>query len=294
MQKTNTFNENEYTVLSTLAYYEALSNMPLTSVEIQRYCMNKQGVLHEKRLFEIRNTLDVLVRRGLIVKNRGLYALSSNEYGLRQRPFHVKYTALKWKRFRKRGWFLPYIPHIRSVGMMGSVATSNAHRKSDIDILVGTSRGKLWSARMSVTILTQLIGIRRHGRRIQDRLCFNQYMSQTTAQIGAPGIATSQISAQYLSLWDSNDKYSSILNLGTNRVLLGLKRSFEIILTITALGGAMEKILSILQINKIHSNKNGYPAELPTLSQSSSNVIFYYPKVVETEAHYHELMRSFL
>lgn len=87
------------------------------------------------------------------------------------------FITQRWLRARKVAWWLQCVPFLRLIGVSGSLARGEATQESDIDYLVIGQQGRLWTVRFFVTILTHLIGKRRHGEKIAGRICLNRYLA---------------------------------------------------------------------------------------------------------------------
>ena len=289
MTDINTRTELERAVLSALAYYEALSKMPLSTVEIQRYLMFTDGTPRRASLSAIAKTIRSLLNMEEIKSQYGLYCLASSKTEPGNRIFRSKYTISRWRKLLRAGRFLMYTPFVRSLDLLGSVAQGNAGENSDIDIAIGVKSGRIWIARLAVTLMSHILGVRRYGSKVKDRLCFNQYL-QEGEKFGPPRQATGQIEAQALHVYGKDTKNTH--QLIPNPLAVGVVRLFESILEVTLLSRLLERLFYFLQIKKIKRNSVRYPSELPTPSIFSQNLIFYYPKVYETEARYKKLIKK--
>ncbi|MEX0878047.1 MAG: nucleotidyltransferase domain-containing protein [Candidatus Spechtbacterales bacterium] len=287
------------TILKTLAYYQALSKLSLTVLEIQKYLRKEKGVSHAYSLFEIQKELNKLEEYGLVTEQNGFWVLSvsvTNEPGLsvfENRITNSKYAALKWKKFAKTGRFLPYIPFIRSVAVTGSTALSNAKEKSDIDVLITSKGGAIWSTRFLVTTVSLLLKRRRYAKKIENRLCFNQYLTQDAINLG-PETVDDTVNSIKIKVWDNKipANNEALLSLQPSKILILLKNTVEKILKTLRLDKLFETFIAKLQIAKIQNNPTDYPKELEQPSLNSANLIFYYPRVKITEKKYKEILSS--
>src|SRR3989338_5492120 len=143
MTDINTRTELERAVLSALAYYEALSKMPLSTVEIQRYLMFTDGTPRRASLSAIAKTIRSLLNMEEIKSQYGLYCLASSKTEPGNRIFRSKYTISRWRKLLRAGRFLMYTPFVRSLDLLGSVAQGNAGENSDIDIAIGVKSGRI-------------------------------------------------------------------------------------------------------------------------------------------------------
>lgn len=74
--------------------------------------------------------------------------------------------------------FLSLVPYLRLIGLNGSLARGKIRETSDIDFLIVSTPGRLFTVRFLVTLIVHLFGLRRYGPYIAGRICLNRY--QTT------------------------------------------------------------------------------------------------------------------
>lgn len=77
--------------------------------------------------------------------------------------------------------FLSIVPFLRMIGLNGSLARGKIRETSDIDFLVVSTPGRLFTVRFLITIIVHMFGLRRYGPYIAGRICLNRY--QTTDQL---------------------------------------------------------------------------------------------------------------
>jgi len=91
------------------------------------------------------------------------------------------------KKYLGRAYFvvkvLQLVPFLRMIGLNGSLARGEASKESDIDFLVITKAGRIWTTRFFMVLLTQLTGFRRHGEKIAGRICLNRYQTDDFLEI---------------------------------------------------------------------------------------------------------------
>ncbi len=121
--------------------------------------------------------LDRLRQEGEVVQRRGYYTLPHEEalFDLRWRGY--RYGVWREKIIRRTMKGLAYIPFVRGVALAGSQALGLQKEGSDIDLLVITEAHWLWLPRTLVTAYFQILGIRRHGAKVANRVCLNHYLS---------------------------------------------------------------------------------------------------------------------
>lgn len=82
---------------------------------------------------------------------------------------------------RKAQLFLPFLrflPGVRAVAVVNTVAFDTATAASDIDLLVVAQKGRIWTARVFTTIFLQILGLRRHGKKIAGRFCLSFFVDE--------------------------------------------------------------------------------------------------------------------
>lgn len=279
-------------IIKTLAYYQALGNMPLTIVEIQKYLISKERESNVP-LFDIQKILKKLTEHSVIEEKNGFFMLKNrmNKNFYEKKIENIKNTHKKWKKFSKISKFITYIPYVRSVSVTGSVALNNASAKSDLDIFIETQRGRIWTTRLFITTISWLFGRKRHSKKINNRLCFNRYVCEDSS-LGPRHI--NYVVKNRVSIWKQkrDTKNETIYFFKPNYIGLLIKTTIEFILNITRLGVLGEKIAGWAQVQKIKNNSTEYPANIAPLSINTSNVLFYYPSVLKTEREYKSILKS--
>ncbi|OGZ62121.1 MAG: hypothetical protein A3H51_03165 [Candidatus Spechtbacteria bacterium RIFCSPLOWO2_02_FULL_38_8] len=279
----------EKNILTTLAYYQALGNMPLTLTELQKYLVKKEGK-NNVPLFEIQKALDFLVNSKIVYVKNGFFYLENNNF-YSKRIENIKITQKKWKELVYMAKFLIYIPYIRSVAVTGSLALNNSSTGSDFDIFIETKKDRIWMSRLLVTLTTWILGRKKYKKRRKDRLCFNRFVVENS-DLGPTNI--NQIVNNRVILWrhKQDTKYESIFFFKSNPINILFKNLTEHILDVTGLGLLTEKITGWLQIQKINHNSVKYPKYIFPLQVKVSNIFFYYPRVLEGEEKYKQILKS--
>lgn len=174
-------------ILATICYYDCL-DYPLTALEIQKYLIihNQQPAADEPQTCSLADVLDILEKSDLkryIEEYRGLYFLKNRRNLVEQRILRNKISSAKIKSLSKIAWLLRLVPFVRMVGVTGRLSMKNAEEGSDWDILVVTQKGKIWTGRTILTLFLHLIGKRRHGDKIEDRICLNYFITENSLEI---------------------------------------------------------------------------------------------------------------
>ena len=59
----------------------------------------------------------------------------------------------------------------------------NANVKSDWDLLIVVKNGKIWTGRTLVTTGVHLLGMRRHGKKVANRVCLNFFVTDNSLEV---------------------------------------------------------------------------------------------------------------
>lgn len=83
---------------------------------------------------------------------------------------------------KKASTILSYVPGIKMIGITGSLAMQNSSEDGDIDLMIITQKGSLWTTRAFAYLLICLFGIQRRypNDHIQkNRLCLNMWLDES-------------------------------------------------------------------------------------------------------------------
>ena len=122
----------------------------------------------------------------------------------------------KWWRVRTAVGLLRQLPFVRMVAVGNTLADHTAGEDSDIDLFIVTDPKRLFTARLAVTALLQAAGLRRHGKKVANRMCLSFWA--TTDHLDLSDIAFEPYDI-YLAYWiaglrpvlDGGDTYRRFL-----------------------------------------------------------------------------------
>lgn len=177
----------EHSILRTIRYFDLFAQ-PLTTVQIWRSLIVADD--HDKhfrwagqrlpRLHEVRDTLQTSAWLASHLETQwGYYALTGKKDLIPARLVRHAIAQQKWKLTQRIVRWLRLVPFVRLLAISGSLATAQPHAQSDLDLLVVTAPGRIWSARLGLLLVTQLLGRRRHHwhRHAPDKICLNHYLT---------------------------------------------------------------------------------------------------------------------
>lgn len=166
-------------IVAVLVYYDLFSR-PLSALEIFKYLPPSPGASFFSVIKAIRESVEL---EKIIQQKNGLYFLVGRQSLLPLRVKRMKNAQLKWRRLKKTVSCLALVPFLRLAAATGSLTANNTEASSDLDLLIVAAQGRLWSVRFFTTILTGVLGVRRHGRLIKNRLCFNYYLTEENLNV---------------------------------------------------------------------------------------------------------------
>lgn len=175
--------ETEKNIVETVAYYDQLG-YPLTSFEIWKYLTNIDE--QDKKSVSFKEIIDALEDRELnkyVESYRGFYFLEGRKELVETRINKNKTAIYKMKSLRKIVWFLRLVPFVRMIAVSGRLAMKNTDKGSDWDLFIAIKKGKIWTGRTLITIFLQLIGKRRYGKHVKDRICLNYFVTDESLKI---------------------------------------------------------------------------------------------------------------
>ncbi len=271
----------EKQILATIAYYD-IFDYPLTSHEIFSYLIGRGGNENGGCKNSLGDILDCLERsetlKSKIGVKYGFFFLNGRDVIVAKRLDRKKTADQKWKRAKKIFRIMQIIPFLQSIFVSGSLALGNSREDSDIDIMIVAKKGRIWTVRVLVTILTAILGVRRHKKVTENRICLNHYITDQSLQIPFQSIYNAQSYIHLKNVFDFEkdkklfEKFQNengwIRNYAVNYEPsdLGISRSvkrngavqlipkfFEFFLS-GKFGDSLERKLSRMQSNKIKNN----------------------------------------
>ncbi len=265
----------EKSILATLAYYDVLGR-PLTGWEVFRYLIRYQKPIKLEKI------LDVLENNPRIGQKNGFYFLKGRAGLVKQRIEKQKLADQRWKKINRVIKLLQSIPYIRLIMISGSLAMNNPEKESDIDLLIVTKAGRIWTCRGITTLFIHLLGQRRHGQLTENRFCLNHYITDQSLKISLPSLYNAQTYAHLIPVWQAeaglyrrfqranqwltkylafypSNRKSCLREVRNNCLFDSTRRLKEFVLD-TQIGDALEFILKKIQTRRIKKDPLTYRA----------------------------------
>lgn len=156
-------------ILKALSYADVF-DYPLTYEQIGRWAIGMR----------IRNYESGIKNNKLFSEKNGYYFLRERDNIVKERIKRKKWSEEKFKLAEKTAKSLRVIPTVKLIGITGALAVENAKKEDDIDLIIITSKGFLWTTRLLVTFLLEIIGNRRHPQdlNVNNKICLNMFVCE--------------------------------------------------------------------------------------------------------------------
>ncbi len=109
---------------------------------------------------------------------------------------------------------LERIPSVLFVGVTGSVAMHNADKSSDVDLMIITQKGTLWTTRFISWMLFKIakISVRSYSNRVEkDKICTNIWLDENNIKWQEKNIFTAHEIAQVIPLINKKETYEKFM-----------------------------------------------------------------------------------
>lgn len=178
--------ELQKNILSTVAYYDAM-DYPMTSFEVWEYLTRvangADGEDGAYSLLAVINELESDRIKRFIEESRGFYFLKGRVDLVEKRLERNKIANNKIKIALRVTKWLRFVPFVRMIAVTGSLAMKNTESLSDLDLLIVLKHGKIFTGRTLVTGVVHLLGRRRYGDKIANRICLNYFITTKSLEI---------------------------------------------------------------------------------------------------------------
>ena len=184
----------QHPLLQTFAYANAQRRL-LTLEEVYRYQIKTQYTLSQIAS-EIPKIPQITTQYGLY----GLRVDFDELLALRQEK--GRESIRRYRRIKAYAKLLISIPYIRGIFLAGSssFSTGNAKKESDIDVFIITKANKMWLARLLLTSITHILGIRRAGMIEENRFCLNHYITDNALSRPDHTLYSAQLYSDYIAI----------------------------------------------------------------------------------------------
>ncbi len=197
-------------VLQTLKYSNHFDH-PLTLEEIHSRLCSSDPCSLERVIGTLRSMLD----QHQIQKTGDYYHLPGHKSLVARRLKRAKLSTPQLTRARVLANQLGKVPGVLAIYLTGSLAMKNSDANSDIDFMIITQSGRLWTTRLFLTLYTSLLGLRRTPGSTHNsgKVCLNLYLTQRSYLIPTEkqSLYTAYELIQAVPLYDPHNTQSDLL-----------------------------------------------------------------------------------
>jgi len=166
-------------IYKTIVWFDQIGH-PLTLWECWYYLWAEAGQpsLNQVSLSEVRAVLINFKTTGQLATFGGFWSLNGRASLVTDRLRKNRWAIIKYEKALKGAKLLARLPFIKLVALVNTMSWAAPQKDSDVDFFIITSTKRIFTGRLLVSALTQFVGWRRHGRKINNRLCLSFYVSQ--------------------------------------------------------------------------------------------------------------------
>lgn len=212
----------EQAIFDTLRFY-SLFDLPLTKVQIWRSLVvardDSGQRWHGHQAPSLQAIAETLSNSAMLKKKVGSWwgyywlrsavhkegsgedeQMAAKRY-VRNRLTRHALAQQKWKIARRVGWWFDWVPLVSMIGGSGSLAWFNTNPSSDVDLFVVARRGRIWTARALLLLISQLSGRRRKywDEISPDNICLNHYITEDALEMNR-AVRNLYMAQQYASM----------------------------------------------------------------------------------------------
>ncbi len=152
-----------------------------------------------------------------VVNKRKFYFLKGREGLIYKRTLRKRISAKKMKIAQKASIFLSFLPGVKMVAVTGSLAMENSSEESDIDLMIITKRGGLWTTRLlSYLVLGVMHFMLRkpNDPNQKNKLCLNIWLDESNLVWSKKNrnLYTAHEIAQIVPLVNKDETYERFLS----------------------------------------------------------------------------------
>lgn len=185
----------EISLLKTLGYFDVF-NCPLTVEELFTYLWKGDNKLSFQQFSEEIHRL-LSSDSFPLEKKDGFYFLRGRKEIVDIRGNRVWYVEKKMALARRAARLIRYVPGVKAMFVCNQMQVG-VTKKSDIDVLIIIEHGFLYITRLLITVLLGVFRLRRHGKKITDRICLSFYVTNEALDFSGLRIESEDV---YFAHW---------------------------------------------------------------------------------------------
>ncbi len=276
-------------IIHTLAFYDAVGRVPLTKIELYKYLVATPAT-KGLPLLKFSHFLKILENEWsylgtYIDRKRGFYFLKKNTAAYAKRMEGGKTGIKKLRIARRMAKIISFLPYVRMIAITGSLALHTTNKDSDIDVLIAAKGGHIWTTRVLVSALMHILGKRRHGKFVSDRICLNHYISDGEQVLRPDHLFSAHICSTFVPVWQEESyapafdrkKSLHLEAVPANPRLAYLIKSYVERLFPKTVACALERALKTAQMRRIEGRE---------FIADDNALVFHHPRPQNQEALY--------
>ncbi len=182
----NTYSPIEEAILRTLSYGEVF-HFALSLDEVFTYLISNKS--YSKK--EVLSSIEELVKKNIILQEDQYVALSFHKKGFsKERKKKGSVSQEKMRVATAVAKLFSKIPTVMGVYITGGVSVLNASKNDDIDFMIMTKSGYLWTTRLIIVLLSKVLGkyrVRENGGHkhisLNNSWCLNLWLDESAFEI---------------------------------------------------------------------------------------------------------------
>lgn len=184
-------------------YYHDIFDFPLTFADLIKWNASENIHTNSQKIS--------------VTSLNGYYFLRGRERLIYKRILSTRISAQKMEIARKASKVLSLVPDIKMVAITGSLAMENSKEESDIDLMLITKKGRLWTSRVLTYLMMRLFNLRTRqfsDKNQKDKLCLNMWMDEgdLTWKPSDRNFYTAHELAQIVPLVNKDQAYEKLLS----------------------------------------------------------------------------------
>ncbi len=126
---------------------------------------------------------------------------------LKTQKYFLDSARLFGRRAERAARLLSRLPFVRLIGLNGSLVLGTAHRGSDIDFLIISEPGRIFTVRVMTASLLKLFRLLRTDQDFAGRICPNRYQTTGFLEIKPNDDYHARYFSALVPLYDERDRY---------------------------------------------------------------------------------------
>ncbi len=180
-------------ILETVVYFDLFS-YPLTTFEIWRNLRLKQKISYFAVLHELTNNPELASR--LYFKDGVWFLKAMIEDRVYERNQRYRFSKYKIDRARSFVKSIGWIPGLRAIYACNTLGFMGAKERSDIDLFIVVTRGRIWTVRFLAVLLAKLFFKRPHGKDNKDTICLS-FFAAHEARLSSVALPAEDVYYEY-------------------------------------------------------------------------------------------------